>query len=96
MDVAHGEAVEASLDAFIAQCHDKRMKAEGRDRPEELWMANERRYRERTVRLWERLRYHEGQAKRLSATVAELVAGHEAEAERCAQMLGIETTKGAA
>ena len=89
--VAHAEAVESGLDALIEKRDRQRRKTEGERAAEEMYADSCRRFsdRERTARLWERLRYHEGQARRLSNTVAALVAGHEAEAERYAAILGI-------
>jgi hypothetical protein len=53
-------------------------------RAEELWKESVRRYYARCgeeERL-ERLRYHEGQIRRLGATLEALIAHHEAEAEK--------------
>ena len=65
MDVAHSEAVESGLDAFIAQRHAKRVKEEGRDRPlEEAWAASERRHeaRRREANRWAWIRYFDRMA----------------------------------
>ena len=96
--IARSEMVEKELDTMIRRRHDKRVASEGERAAEEMYEASCRRFSERelTQRLWERLRYHEGQARRLSTTVAAIVACHKAEAQRYAQMLGIQTTKGAA
>ncbi len=85
MDIAHGEAVEAELDRLVERRHDLRVAEEG-ERPEhEAWTESERRYhaiRRAEVRAaW--VDYHEGQAARLRHTLGELVARHEAEAEKC-------------
>ena len=82
MDVAHGEMVEAELNAFI-----QRRSRKGDvdpDEQEELWKESVRAY---TARRREELRaawceYHQGQAARHRAVLEALIARHEDEAAR--------------
>ncbi len=79
MDIAHGEAVEKELEAFI----EKRSRKEPKlDAQEELWKASVRRYnhaREAERRVaWSD--YHRVHAERLRRTLEPLIAFHEAKA----------------
>ena len=77
MDVAHGEMVEAELNAFI-----QRRSRKGDvdpDEREELWKESVRTY---TARRREEMRaawheYHQGQAARHRAVLESLIARHE-------------------
>jgi len=80
MDVAHGEKVEKELDAMI----ERRSRQKDPDEQEELWKASVRRY---NARRHEEMRaawceHHQGQAARLRATLEDLIARHEEQAER--------------
>ncbi len=89
MDITRGEQVEAELDAFISKRHEQRVasEAEGEREREELWQASVRAHNARCgdEQRLERLRWHEGQARRLSNTLGSLVAYHEGEAEKYRQ-----------
>jgi len=82
MDVAHGEMVEAELNAFI-----QRRSRKGDvdpDEQEELWKESVRAY---TARRREELRaawceYHQGQAARHRAVLEALITRHEDEAAK--------------
>ncbi len=81
---ARGEQVEHELDGLITRRHGARVAEEGHRPSEELWAASERTYfaHQAEEQRRERLAYHEGQAVRLSSTLADLVAFHKAEAEK--------------
>ena len=81
MDVAHGEMVEAELDAFIER-RSRKGDADPDER-EELWQKSVRAY---TTRRREEMRaawceYHQGQAERLRADLEALIASHEEKAQ---------------
>jgi hypothetical protein len=83
-DISGGEAVEHELDAFISRRHEQRVAEEG-ERPEhEIWRESEMRYDafKRAEDRAARLAYHEGQAARLRHALGELVAQHEAAADK--------------
>jgi hypothetical protein len=87
VDISKGEVAESHLDALIAKRHDQRVQTDGERAREELWQESVRRYNARSCeeeRL-ERLHYHEGQARRLGATLEALVAYHRGEAEKYRQ-----------
>jgi hypothetical protein len=46
--------------------------------------------------LWDRLRYHESMIMAARKNAEVIVERHRAEAERCAELLGISTTEGEA
>jgi hypothetical protein len=99
MDVSHIEAVESRLDAFIAQRDKQRRKVEGERPHEGIYAESCRRFDEeqRQRRLQERFYFHVGQARRLTVTLGVLIAGHEREAQKYAELLGMNTQpKGAA
>ena len=84
MDVARTEAADAELMRII-----ERRSRKGEldpDEREELWKESVRRYnarrREEMRAAW--CEHHQGQAARLRAVLEELIACHEAEAERFA------------
>jgi hypothetical protein len=88
LDVAHAEAVEKELGAFIERRADK---TPDPDTSEPSYQESVRRYheRERQERLWQRLRFHERQIQNHAATFMELLERHKAGVERCEAMLGI-------
>jgi hypothetical protein len=78
-------AAESGIDKFIAQRHDKRVKAEGRERPlEEAWAESERRYaarrRQELDAAW--YGYHMDAAERIERTARRLAKEHRTRAER--------------
>jgi hypothetical protein len=92
VDVARTEQIEGELDAFISKRDKQRRREEG-DRPaEEMYAASTRRYHERQVRQgwWEWLRYHERMIAAHTATLEALIGRHREEAERYADLLGVE------
>jgi hypothetical protein len=92
VDVTHTEAVEAGLDAFIAKRDKQRRQSEGERAREVLYSEGCRRYEEKERRrvLWEWLRFHEAQIRRHTATLEALISRHRREAERYAELLGVE------
>jgi hypothetical protein len=81
VDIAKGEATEKELDQLIA----RRSQQKDPDEEHALWLASERLHnarREAEDRA-ARLAYHERQAARLRHALGDLVARHEAEAEKC-------------
>lgn len=93
MDLAPGELVEQSLDAFIA--FRAKQNGEGEREREEMYMESVRRYhgRRRDERLWERLRYHEEMLENHTRTFTEILERHRAGVSRCEQQLGIQSEK---
>jgi hypothetical protein len=84
-DITRGEATEKELDRLITRRHDARVRGEGERRAEEMWQESVKRYEEKRLQM-ARLEWHlhhMGQAERLRRTLEDLVAFHEAEAERC-------------
>jgi hypothetical protein len=82
VEIAQGERAEAELDAFIER-RSRRGEADP-DEQEETWKASVRAY---TARRREKMRaawceYHQGQAARHRAVLAELIARHEAQAAK--------------
>lgn len=97
--VERGEMVEKENDAAIRRRHAKRVKEEGRERPEEVaWAESVRRHNAaaRDRHLWEWLRFYEEQERRHTANYEALVARYRAEAERCRRWLGIDDGEEAA
>jgi hypothetical protein len=83
-DLAQGEQVDGSIDAFIEKRHQERVKDEGDRRQEELWKESSRRHAEKQ-RMQARLewhRHHQEQAGRLRNTLESLIAHHEEQAEK--------------
>jgi len=83
-DISKGEAVEADLEAFITRRHDYRVAKEGHRPSEEMYEESTRRYQEQmhaTARVEWHL-HHVSQAERLRRTLGELIAFHEAEAQK--------------
>ena len=78
---APGEAVEGELDRLI----ERRSRQKDPDEESELWQESVRAYEEkrRQAARVEWHLHHMGQAERLRRTLEDLVAFHEAEAERC-------------
>jgi hypothetical protein len=78
------EAGEAQIDAFISRMDTKRRDTEGERAEEELYAESVRRYNEQRHHMarleWHA--YHTGQAERHRRTLEELIARHEAAAER--------------
>jgi hypothetical protein len=76
LNIETGERVETELDGFIANRDKQRRKTEGERAREELYMVSVRTYHERETRQrwWERLRFHEGQVRRHTATLEALKA----------------------
>ena len=90
MDIARGEMVEKELDALITRRHDHRVSGEDHRPSEEMYEESTRRYQEQ-VRAQARAEWHlhhTGQAERLRRTLEDLVAFHEAEAEKYLQEEG--------
>jgi hypothetical protein len=87
MEVIGIRSAENSVDLELDRLINRRASQDRRPDPderEELWKAGVRAHnarREEEQRL-ARLAYHEGQALRLSSTLADLVAFHKAEAEK--------------
>ena len=91
VDISHGEAAEAQLDAFIARRARERIRENGRTASQdaataraELWKGSVARYQERVEeqKRAERREFHEAHAARLRSTMGALVSYHEAEAEK--------------
>ena len=83
-DISKGEAVEADLEAFITRRHDYRVAKEGHRPSEEMYEESTRRYQEQmraTARVEWHL-HHVSQAERLKRTLEDLIAFHEAEAQK--------------
>jgi len=83
-DISKGEAVEADLEAFITRRHDYRVAKEGHRPSEEMYEESTRRYQEQmraTARVEWHL-HHVSQAERLRRTLGDLIAFHEAEAQK--------------
>jgi hypothetical protein len=84
MDVAHAEAVEKDLNNFIER-RSRKGDVDPEER-EELWKESVRAYtarrQEENRQAW--MAFHEGQALRHRRTLEDLIARHEAEAERLA------------
>ena len=83
MDVARADTVDAELDRLIS----KRASQDRRLDPDEasaVWKASVKAYtaqrREEIREAWRE--YHQGQAARLRAVLEDLIARHQAEAER--------------
>ena len=87
MDITRGEATEKELDSLIRRRHERREVEEGERPAHELWHESEARYFEeqRRLRGAERYEYHCDQADRLRRTLEDLIARHEAAAERYLQ-----------
>ena len=91
LDISHGEAAEAQLDAFIERRARERIRENGRTASQdaatartELWKASVRRYEEQR-RLMARAEwhaYHCGQVERHRRTLEELIAHHEEQARK--------------
>lgn len=83
-DLAPGEAVEAGIDHFIEVRDKQRRKEEGDKREAEAWKESTRRYnavRDAELRdAW--CEYHQEQAERHKAVLADLVRHHEQQAQR--------------
>jgi hypothetical protein len=83
-DISKGEAVEADLEAFITRRHDYCVAKEGHRPSEDMYEESTRRYQERmhaTARVEWHL-HHVTQAERLRRTLEDLIAFHEAEAQK--------------
>jgi hypothetical protein len=87
VDIARSEQVESELDAMIRRRDEKRRQTEGERLEEELYEPSVRAWRERqdAEKRTARFEYHRGQADRLRRTMGELIARHEAAAERYLQ-----------
>jgi hypothetical protein len=83
-DLAPGALVDAQIDAFIVQRHDKRVQGEGEREAEELWKQSERRRAaaERAANREAWIEYYEGHANRLEASLVALVGDYRRKAER--------------
>ena len=83
-DISKGEAVERELDAMIRRRDAHRRQTEGERLEEELYEPSVRAWRARqeAEKRSARFEYHRGQADRLRRTMGELVAYHEAAAQR--------------
>jgi hypothetical protein len=92
VDIARGEQIEGELDAFIAKRDRERRREEGERPQEELYAESTRRYHERQVLQgwWEWLRYHERMIRAHTATYEAIISRHRKEAERYAELLGVE------
>ena len=86
-DIGSGESVEKELDHLITRRDEKRRETEGHRPSEELWAQSVRAWRDRqeAEKRADRFECHRGQADRLRRTMGELVAYHEAAAERYLQ-----------
>ena len=86
-DITCGEMVEAEIDAMIRRRDTHRRQTEGERLEEELYEPSVRAWRERqeAEKRADRFEYHRGQADRLRRTMGELIARHEAAAERYLQ-----------
>ncbi len=82
--ISRGEMVEAELNHLITRRHDRRVVEEGERAAHEAWHESEVRYFEeqRRAKDVDRYEFHLAQADRLRRTLGELVARHEAAAER--------------
>jgi hypothetical protein len=95
-EIARGYQVEADLEKFISQRHEKRVQTEGERLEEEMYSVSVRRYQEcerRQIRA-ERYGWHCDQAERLRRTLEALIAHHEQQAEKLCEET--EPPKGAA
>jgi hypothetical protein len=84
VDISRSEGVEHELNRLIERRHDQHTSEEGHRPSEEMYEESTRRYQEQ-VRARARAEWHlhhTGQAERLRRTLEDLVAFHEAEAER--------------
>jgi len=83
LDIAHGEKVEAELNAMICRADERRRLSEGERREEELWRESERQYQaKRQAELtfaW--VEYHEEAAERALANGEAIAAKHWAQIE---------------
>jgi len=87
-DISRAEVVETDLDCFISARHEKRVKAEVRDRAEEeAWIESTRRanvLREAELReQW--CSYQKSQAERHRPVLVSLIEHHEEKAEQLMQ-----------
>jgi hypothetical protein len=80
-DISRGEMVEKEINAMI----ERRSGQKDPDEESELWQESVKAYEEkrRQAARVEWHLHHMGQAERLRRTLEDLVAFHEAEAERC-------------
>ena len=87
MDITRSEQVESELDAMIRRRDTHRRQTEGERLEEELYEPSVRAWRERreAQKRADRYAYHRGQAERLRRTLEELIARHEAAAQRYLQ-----------
>jgi hypothetical protein len=87
VDIARSEQVESELDAMIRRRDTHRRQTEGERLTEELYEPSVRAWRERqeAEKRTAHFEYHRDQAERLRRTMGELVAYHEAAAERYVQ-----------
>ncbi len=87
MDVAHIEAVEAELTAFIER---RASKEPDPDTSQASYMESVRRYhdRERQAHLWQRLRFHERMLRSHRESFREIVRRHKAGLAECEAALG--------
>jgi hypothetical protein len=87
VDIARSEQVESELDALIRRRDTHRRRTEGERLTEELYEPSVRAYnaRQEAARQAERYEYHRDQADRLRRAMGELIARHEAAAERYLQ-----------
>lgn len=83
-DIAHTDAAEKQIDAFIERRERERLKDEEQQAVEDLWAISARKAEEKRL---EEMRgawsaYHRDQAARHRATLEVLIARHEAEAQK--------------
>jgi hypothetical protein len=90
VDIAHGEKVEAELNALITRRDDKRRETEGERAAEAMWAESERRHAEqrRAANRSAWASFHRAQAERHRATLTDLIAHHQAEAAKYAENNG--------
>jgi hypothetical protein len=87
VDIARSEQVENELDAIIRRRDTHRRHTEGERLTEELYEPSVRAWRKRqeAEKRTARFEYHRDQAERLRRTLEDLIARHEAAAERYLQ-----------
>jgi hypothetical protein len=87
VDIARSEQVESELDAMIRRRDTHRRQTEGERLEEELYEPSVRAWRElqEIQKRTARFEYHRDQAERLRHTLEDLIARHEAAAERYLQ-----------
>jgi hypothetical protein len=93
VDITRGEMVEGDLNRLIDKPDRDRRRDEGERAREELYKQSTRRHAERQQRQrgWEWLRHHERMIGAHAANLEALIGKHRKEAERYAELLGVES-----